>query len=150
MERDIYFMQEAIKEAHLAAKENEVPVGAVIVKDDEIIARAHNMRESKNNVIAHAELLAISRACEVLGRWILDDCSIYVTAEPCLMCAGAIHQSRIKQLYYGVKSPKYGVHSSVDNVFDNQALFHNIKVTSGICDNEISKLMKEFFVHLRD
>ena len=103
MKNDQYYLQEAIKEAKKAYQKNEVPVGCVIVINDKIIARAHNLREQKNSTLAHAEILAIHKATQKLKRWILDDATIYITLEPCLMCAGAIYQSRIKKIVYAAR-----------------------------------------------
>ena len=146
---DTYYMRVALKEAKKAYEENEVPVGACIVCNDKVIAKGHNLRENNKDVTMHAEIVAIKKACKQLNRWILDDCTIYITAEPCLMCAGAISQARIKKIVYGVASPKYGVCESVCNVVDNQRLFTNIIVTKGVLKQEIEKIMKDFFVSLR-
>ena len=146
---DTYYMRIALKEAKKAYEENEVPVGACIVCNDKVIAKGHNLRENNKDVTMHAEIVAIKKACKQLNRWILDDCTIYITAEPCLMCAGAISQARIKKIVYGVASPKYGVCESVCNVVDNQRLFTNIIVTKGVLKQEIEKIMKDFFVSLR-
>lgn len=146
---DTYYMRIALKEALKAYKENEVPVGACIVNDGKVIAKGHNLREKNKDVTMHAEIVAIKKACKNLNRWILDDCTIYITAEPCLMCAGAISQARIKKIVYGVASPKYGVCESVCNVVDNQRLFTNTIVTNGVLKQEIEKMMKEFFASLR-
>ena len=109
-------MREALKEATKALKKDEVPIGAVIVKDDKIIARGHNLRETKQNSLCHAEIIAISKACRKLGNFRLEDCDLYVTVEPCPMCAGAIIQSRIKNVYYGTPDNKYGAVDSVYNI----------------------------------
>ena len=146
---DTYYMRIALKEALKAYKENEVPVGACIVNGDKVIAKGHNLREKNKDVTMHAEIVAIKKACKNLNRWILDDCTIYITAEPCLMCAGAISQARIKKIVYGVASPKYGVCESVCNVVDNQRLFTNVIITKGVLKQEIEKMMKDFFVSLR-
>lgn len=149
MIEDNNFMLMAIDEALLAFKEDEVPIGAIITLNGKVVGRGHNIRNKTNNAIDHAEILAISDACKNLGRWILDDCTIYVTSEPCLMCAGAISQARIKKIVYGVSSPKYGVCESVDHVFDNELIFHNIEMIKGIEKEKIENMMKEFFKHLR-
>lgn len=142
------FMKIAIKEAKKAYFKNEVPVGAVIVKDNIIIAKAHNLRESKNDSLAHAEILAIRKACRKLKSWRLDGCSIYVTLEPCLMCAGNISQARIKKVYIGAMDPKNGVVGSVTNVFDLN-LTHKVEYEFGIKSDECSKLLSDFFKELR-
>lgn len=146
---DEYYMNEAIKEARKAYAIGDVPVGCVIVSDDKIVARAHNLRHTKKNVLFHAEMLAIHSACNNLKRWILDDATIYVTIEPCLMCSGAIVQARIKRLVYGRNEPKYGCVESIANVFDNDKLNHKIEITKGVCGDEIEEMMKEFFSNLR-
>ena len=125
---DAYYMRIAFEEAKKAYNESEVPVGCCIVQGDKVIAKAHNLREQKHDVTMHAEIVAIKKACAKLKRWILDDCVIYITAEPCLMCAGAISQSRIKTIVYSVASPKYGVCESADKVFDNKKLFQNVTI----------------------
>ena len=146
---DTYYMRIALKEAHKAYDKNEVPVGCCIVNEGNIIARAHNLREITKDVTMHAEIIAIKKACKKLGRWILDDCAIYITAEPCLMCAGAISQSRIKNIIYGVSSPKYGACESTCKIFDNPKMFSDVCIKTGILSEEIEKLMKDFFVTLR-
>ena len=111
------YMALALKEAEKAFKKNEVPVGCVIVKDDKVIARAHNLRQTKKSVLGHAEILAIEKASKKLNSWILEDCTIYVTLEPCPMCAGTILQSRIKKLVFAAQEPKFGACGSVINLF---------------------------------
>lgn len=130
-----YYMNIAIKEAKKAYKYKEVPVGAVIVKDNKIIAKAYNKKEKTKNVTKHAEIIAISHACKKLKNWRLDDCEIYVTMEPCMMCSGAIEQSRIKKIVYGVKNENYG---STD-------LLKNTKIISQVCEKECRELVKSFF-----
>ena len=112
------FINEAFKEAQKAYKRDEVPVGAVIVKNGKIIARGYNQKEKSKNAIKHAEIIAIEKACKKLKNWHLDGCELYVTLEPCLMCCGAIIQSRIKKIYYGVKSDRFGYVESVDKLFN--------------------------------
>lgn len=146
---DKYFMEEAIKEARKAYKIGDVPVGCVIVINGEIVARSHNLRHNFKNSLFHAEMIAIHKACTKLNRWILDDATLYVTIEPCLMCSGAILQSRIKRLVYGNSEPKFGCVESVMNVFDNEKFNHKVEITKGICAEEISQMMKEFFKELR-
>lgn len=146
---DTYYMRIAFKEAKKAYDKKEVPVGCCIVLNGIVIARGHNLREMTNDVTMHAEIITIKKACKKLKRWILDDCTIYITAEPCLMCAGAISQARIKNIIYGVDSPKYGVCESTSNVFENKKLFQNIKLKKGILSEDITILMKEFFADLR-
>lgn len=148
---DEYFMREALKEAKKAAKNNEVPVGCVIVKDNEIIARSHNTRHEKKSVFDHAEILAIKKATKKLNSWILDDVTIYITLEPCLMCSGTILQSRIKRLVFATAEPKHGACGSIINVFDkNKYRFnHTVEVVPGVLENESKQLLKDFFSNLR-
>ncbi len=146
---DRYFMKQALKEAKKAISRGEVPVGCVIVKDNEIIARSYNKRDQKKDVLGHAEIGAIQKANKKLNAWILEDCTIYVTLEPCLMCAGAILQSRIKRLVYAAKEPKFGAVESVARVLDNDAWNHKIEVTGGVLEEESSVLLKIFFQKLR-
>lgn len=124
MNLDYYFMNMAYKQALLALKEDEVPVGAIIVKDNTIIARAHNQKEKKNLSTAHAEILAINKACKKLNSWHLDDCILYVTLEPCVMCAGAILQSRIKKVVYGAKSFQDGAIESALHLYEIKGFNH--------------------------
>jgi tRNA(adenine34) deaminase len=149
VENDILFIKEAIKEAELAYEKNEVPVGCVIVVDGEIIARSHNQRISQTSAIAHAEMLAINEACAKLGRWILDDATIYVTLEPCIMCAGAIYQARMKRVVYGASEPKFGALGSLINLNEIKDINHRLEITSGVEAEYISKMMKDFFMKLR-
>lgn len=142
-------MQEAILEAKKAYKKNEVPVGCVIVLDDVIVARAHNTRHHTKNVLDHAEMVAIKKACKKLGRWILDDATIYVTLEPCLMCSGAILQARMKKLVYGKNEPKFGCVESILQVFSEKKFNHQVAVIKGVKGQEIEVLMKDFFKNLR-
>ena len=149
MNNDIKFMKEALKEAKKAYAKKEIPVGAVIVYQDKIIARAHNTRVSEKQVFTHAEIKAINKACKKLNSWILEDCTIYVTLEPCLMCTGALLQSRVKRIVYAATEPKHGVIESIDNVLDNPKFNHKIEITSGILQEESSNLLKNFFRELR-
>lgn len=144
-----YFMKEALKEAKKAYKKLEVPIGAVIVKDNKIIARAHNLRETKKQATAHAEILVIEKACKKLGAWRLEDCDLYVTLEPCAMCAGAIINSRIKNLYIGAMDEKGGAVGSKINLLKDIKLNHTVEVKSGILEEECSKILKDFFKELR-
>lgn len=143
------FMREALKEATKALKKDEVPIGAVIVKDDKIIARGHNLRETKQNSLCHAEIIAISKACRKLGNFRLEDCDLYVTVEPCPMCAGAIIQSRIKNVYYGTPDNKYGAVDSVYNIFEIESN-HKVNSECGILKEECSTIIKDFFKELRN
>ncbi len=143
------YMKEALKEALKAKKINEVPVGCVIVKDNKIIARAHNKRETSQNTIAHAEILAIQKANKKLQSWRLVDCDIYVTLEPCSMCSGAIIQSRIKNLYFGAYDYKTGAAGSVLNLFEYN-FNHKVNVTSSILKQECEYELQSFFKSLRN
>lgn len=142
------FMQQAIKEAKKAKLKDEVPIGAVIVKDGTIISRGHNLRETKQNSLKHAEIIAIDKACNKLGNFRLEECDLYVTVEPCIMCAGAIIQSRIRKVYYGTPDEKYGAVSSVAKTFDIKSN-HKVEFEAGICKDECEKIMKEFFKEIR-
>lgn len=142
------FMYEALKEAKVAANEGEVPVGAVIVRNGEIISKAHNMREQKQNALSHAEIEAINIACEKLGSWRLDDCELYVTLEPCPMCTGAIINARIKTVVFGAFDKTAGCMDSVINLCD-YPLGHKPEIYAGICEDECSEILKKFFNKLR-
>lgn len=135
------YMIEALKEAKKAFELGEVPIGAVIVKDNKIISRAFNKKESSNLATSHAEILAINKACKKLNNWRLLDCTLYVTVEPCLMCCGAIIQSRIKKVVYGTSNEYYGAVESINNTLKK----YNIEVENNILQNECSNIMKEFF-----
>ena len=150
MKTDEYYLKEAIKEAKKAYEIGEVPVGCVIVVEDKIVARSHNLRQTKHDATKHAEIIAISKACKKLNRWILDDATLYVTLEPCAMCAGAILQSRIKRLVYGTNEPKFGCVESVIELFRNETFNHQVEVTSGVLKEETQNIMKNFFKELRD
>lgn len=139
-----FFMKEAVKEAYKALDFNEVPVGAVIVKDDKIISRAFNLKENLKDTTAHAEVLAIKKACEALNNWRLTGCSIYVTLEPCPMCASAIAQARISRLYIGTFDPTAGGCGSVIDVLGNPYLNYKVQV-NWLYDEECSKVLTEFF-----
>src|SRR3989339_483168 len=143
------YMKVALKQAEKAALQNEVPVGAVVVYQDKIIARAYNKREQNQEVHAHAEFLAMMKAAKKIGSWRLEDCDVYVTMEPCQMCAGAMIQSRIKNLYYGAKDPKAGAVGSVLNLMEIP-FNHQINVVSGMMAEESQELLKSFFKKLRE
>jgi tRNA(adenine34) deaminase len=146
---DNEFMQEALKEAHKAAIKGEVPVGAVVVKDGKIIGRGHNLTEKKQSALTHAELMAISKATKKLKSWRLIDCDLYVTLEPCTMCAGAIVLSRVRNLVYGTTDPKAGAVDSTARVMENEKLNHRVKVTSGVLKEECSSVLTAFFKEMR-
>ena len=150
MNDDKFFMQEAIELAKNAGDVNEVPIGAVIVKNGEIIARAHNLRETNQNATDHAEILAIQKACEQLGTWRLEGTSLYVTLEPCPMCAGAILMSRVDRVVYGARDPKAGCAGTFMNLLDDPRFNHQCEVVSGICESECGQLLTSFFRDLRE
>lgn len=138
-------MKMALEEAVHAFEEDEVPIGAVIIKDGNVISKAHNLRENIKDPTAHAEIIAIRKAAEVLGGWRLMDCDLYVTIEPCPMCAGAIVQARIRKLIFGAPDPKAGACGSVMDVIGNPLLNHRVEVTEGILKDECSRIMKDYF-----
>ncbi|MFH0826800.1 MAG: tRNA adenosine(34) deaminase TadA [Candidatus Omnitrophota bacterium] len=145
VKKHVKFMQEALKEAKRALKEDEVPIGAVVVYKDKIIGRAHNQVERLKDPTAHAEMLAITCATNSLNTKWLNDASLYVTIEPCSMCAGALVLARIKNLIYGAGDPKSGACGSVVNIVNHKKLNHRIKIKKGILEKESSSLLKEFF-----
>lgn len=149
MNSDELFMWEAIKEAYKAQKQDEVPIGCVIVKENQVIARAHNLRESKQKSTSHAEILAIEQANEIVGSWRLENCTLFVTLEPCPMCAGAILLSRVERVVYGAADPKGGSVESCMKMYDVSGWNHYPKVCSGILKDECSTLLKEFFAMKR-
>lgn len=143
------YMKQAIKQAEKAYENLEVPVGAVIVKDNKIIARAYNQKESKNDTTNHAEILAIKKASKKLNSWRLLDCEMYVTLEPCSMCAGALIQSRIKKIYIGAMDKKTGACGSVLNLLEDYKFNHKVEVETGVMQNECENILKVFFKKLR-
>ncbi len=142
------FMKEALKEAKKAYEKEEIPVGAVIVKDGKIIAKAHNLKESKKSSISHAEILAITKANKKLKAWRLENCEMYITLEPCMMCMGAIINARIKKIYIGTLDPKTGACESVINI-DNYKFNHTVEIETGILKEECEYILKDFFKMLR-
>lgn len=143
-------MQEALREAEIAFQLGEVPIGAVIEKDGQIIARGHNMTETLKDPTAHAEMMAIRQAARVLGGWRLIGCSLYVTVEPCSMCAGAMVWARIENLYIGAMDPKAGACGSVFQIADCGRLNHRMEIETGIMEEECSQMMRQFFRQLRN
>ncbi|HWI66326.1 MAG TPA: tRNA adenosine(34) deaminase TadA [Symbiobacteriaceae bacterium] len=139
------FMQEALREAEQAAAEGEVPIGCVVVRDGIIVARAHNLREMAHDATAHAEVLAIRQAGQQLGGWRLSGCTLYVTVEPCPMCAGALVQSRVDHLVYGAADPKGWADRNLLEIVQNPGLNHRMEVTGGVLAEESSRVMKAFF-----
>jgi len=150
MPSDEDFMREALKEAQRAFEEDEVPIGAVIVKDGEILARAHNLREKLNDPTAHAELIAIRLAAAKLNSWRLLDTTVYVTVEPCPMCAGALVLARVKRLVFGATDPKAGAAGTLMNLLDDSRLNHQVEVTGGVLEEESRKLLRAFFLQRRN
>ncbi|WP_445493234.1 tRNA adenosine(34) deaminase TadA [Niallia sp. 03133] len=144
-----FYMQLAIEEAKKAAAIYEVPIGAVIVKNGEILASAHNLRETEQTAIAHAELLAIDEACKKTGTWRLDDAVLYVTLEPCAMCSGAIILSRVAKVVYGAADPKGGCAGTFMNLLQDNRFNHQSEVVSGILADECGQLLTDFFRDLR-
>ena len=144
-----YFMQEALNEAKLAGDEGEVPIGAVIVFENQIIARAHNHRERDQLATAHAELIAIERANQVLQSWRLEDTALFVTLEPCIMCAGAIINARVPAVYYGAQDAKGGATQSLYHLLEDQRLNHRVFVQSDVRAKESSRLLQQFFAKIR-
>lgn len=142
-------MKEALKEAKKAYEKLEVPVGAVIVKEGKIIARAHNLKESKKDTTKHAEILAIQKASQKSNTWRLNDCEMYVTLEPCTMCAGALIQARLGKLYIGTMDYKTGACGSVLNVLEDYPFNHKIEYETGILKEECEKILQDFFKELR-
>ncbi|MFK3906410.1 MULTISPECIES: tRNA adenosine(34) deaminase TadA [Bacillus] len=149
MTKDEQFMQEAITEALKAEQIGEVPIGAIIVVDDQIVSRAHNLRESEQRSIAHAELLAIDEACKATGSWRLEDAVLYVTLEPCPMCAGAIVLSRVKKVVFGAYDPKGGCAGTLMNLLDDERFNHQSEVIGGVLENQCGELLSQFFRNLR-
>lgn len=147
--KDIKFMKQALKEAQKAYNKKEVPIGAVIVQNGKIIARAHNLRESKKDACAHAEILAIKKACKKLDAWRLENCDMYVTLEPCAMCAGAVINSRISKVYIGAEEPKFGAVGSKLDLLSEYFFNHKVEVEKDICKEECLEILQKFFKELR-
>ncbi len=143
------FMNIALDLARESFAEGEVPVGAVVVKNGEIIGVGRNRREKKQSIVSHAEIEAMENACENLGSWRLDDCEMYVTLEPCPMCAGAIINARIKKVYFGAYDEKMGAVNSVTNMF-SEPFCHKPEVFNGVMEKECSEILKEFFKNIRE
>ena len=148
-EKDVYWMQHALALAADAAAQGEVPVGAVVVFKEKIIGAAHNLRETQQDPLAHAEVLAIQQASQYLGSWRLEDCTLYVTLEPCPMCAGAMWLARVSHCVFGCTDPRSGYLSSVANLMDHQSLNHHYTITSGVCKEECSEILRTFFRRIR-
>jgi len=144
-----YFMEKALEQAEIAKSINETPIGCVIVENNKIIATGYNRRENDQNAVAHAEITAIKTACEKTGFWRLTECELYVTLEPCPMCAGAIIQARIKRLFFGAANPKAGCAGSVMNILQDPGFNHRTEIISGILETECSGLMTGYFREFR-
>ncbi|MBB6285278.1 tRNA adenosine(34) deaminase TadA [Geobacillus subterraneus] len=150
MNHDEYYMRLAIEEAKKAEQIGEVPIGAVIVQDGRVIARAHNLRETEQRAIAHAEILAIDEACQAIGSWRLERATLYVTLEPCAMCAGAIVLARIERVVFGASDPKGGCAGTLMNLLQESRFNHQADVTSGVLASECGSLLSDFFRRLRE
>jgi tRNA(adenine34) deaminase len=146
---DEFYMMEAIKEAKKAERLTEVPIGAVIVLNGEIIARAHNLRETNQIAVAHAELLAIEQACKVVGSWRLEQATLYVTLEPCAMCSGAIILARIQRVVFGASDPKGGCAGTFMNLLQDERFNHQSEVVSGVLEHPCGQLLSDFFQGVR-
>lgn len=149
MTTDEKYMREAIKQARKAAKIDEVPIGCVIVYDDKIIARGYNRRNTDKSTLAHAEIIAIRKAAKVIGDWRLEDCTMYITLEPCPMCAGAIVQARIPRVVVGAMNPKAGCAGSVINLMQMDGFNHKAELTSGVLVDECRTMLQDFFKEMR-
>ncbi|MBU5459968.1 tRNA adenosine(34) deaminase TadA [Anaerostipes sp. MSJ-23] len=149
MTQDEKYMKEAIKQAKKASAIGDVPIGCVIVFGDKIIARGYNQRNKRKTTLAHAELLAIQKASKKLGDWRLEECTMYITLEPCQMCAGAIVQARIPKVVIGAMNPKAGCAGSVLNILQVDSFNHQVEVERGVLKEECSRMMSEFFKNLR-
>lgn len=147
--REERYMKEAIRQARKAWKLQEVPIGCVIVKEDRIIARGYNRRNTDKNTLAHAELQAIRKASRAVGDWRLEDCTMYITLEPCQMCAGAIVQARIPRVVIGSRNPKAGCAGSILNLLNVPAFNHQVELTEGVLEEECSAMLTDFFRELR-
>ena len=146
---DIHFMKEAFRQAKKAAKLSEVPIGCVLVRDGKIVARGYNRRNTDKTTLAHAEMAVIRKASRLFGDWRLEECTLYVTLEPCPMCAGAIVQARIPRVVAGCMNPKAGCAGSVLNILDTPGLNHRVNFTKGVLEQECSELLQSFFHELR-
>lgn len=146
---DEKYMKKALKLAKCAASKGDVPIGCVIVSGDKIIGEGYNKRNKKHSALAHAELIAIKKASKALGDWRLEGCTMYVTLEPCQMCAGAIVQSRIDRVVIGAMNPKAGCAGSILNILSMKEFNHQVEITRGVLEDKCSKCLKKFFANLR-
>ena len=149
MDERIKFMKEALKEAQKSYKKEEIPVGAIIVKDGKIIAKRHNLKETKTDPTKHAEIIAIQKACKKLQTWRLTGCTMYVTLEPCSMCAGSLIQSRLDKVVIGTMDEKTGACGSVLNLLADYKFNHTVQIETGIMQEECKKILQQFFKELR-
>lgn len=149
MNVDERYMKDALKQAGKAYRLGEVPIGCVIVYQDKIIGRGYNKRNTKKTTLSHAELVAIEKASKAMGDWRLEDCTMYVTLEPCQMCAGAIVQARIKRVVVGTMNPKAGCAGSILNLLQMQEFNHQVELVTGVMENECTKILQDFFRELR-
>lgn len=150
MNNDMIYMNLALKEAKKSLKYDDVPIGAIVVQNNKIISKAHNMKEKLSMSTRHAEIIAIEKACKKLNSWYLSDCTLYVTVEPCLMCCGAIIQSRIKRLIYATKNEKFGYVESIEKILENKKNNHYVLVEKGIYEKEAKELIQQFFQKKRN
>ncbi|HWT27266.1 MAG TPA: tRNA adenosine(34) deaminase TadA [Mobilitalea sp.] len=149
MDIDEKYMREALKQAKKAYRLGEVPIGCVIVYQDKIIGRGYNKRNTKKTTLAHAELVAIEKASKIMGDWRLEDCTMYITLEPCQMCSGAIVQARIKRVAVGTMNPKAGCAGSILNLLQMEQFNHQVELTTGILEKDCTKVLQDFFKELR-
>jgi len=147
---DVEFMRVALEEAQKAAQEGEVPVGAVVVVNGQVIAKDHNRREQLQDPTAHAEIIVLKKAAKVLGQWRLTDATVYVTKEPCVMCAGALVNARVKRLVFGCKDEKAGASGTLYNITSDPRLNHRVEVLSGVLETECREILRRFFKNKRD
>lgn len=148
--KDEKYMKMALKEAKRAYDLNEVPIGCVIVRDDKVIGKAYNKRNTDKNVLSHAELMAMQQACKKTGDWRLEDCTMYVTLEPCQMCSGAMVQARLKKVVIGSMNAKAGCAGSVLNILQMEQFNHQVEIEKGVLEEECSQILSSFFSDLRD
>lgn len=146
---DVFWMERAIQLAHQAALQDEIPVGTIIVRGSEVIAEAHNLKEQTQVATHHAEIIAIEKACQKLGQWRLTGCTLYVTLEPCPMCAGAIVNARIPRVVFGAKDPKSGAVKTLYQILNDPRLNHRCQVVSGLLETKCGGLLSEFFLNKR-
>ncbi|MGM0499484.1 MAG: tRNA adenosine(34) deaminase TadA [Bacillota bacterium] len=150
MEDDIKYMKMALAEARKAYQRAEVPIGAVVICNDQVVGRGFNLREQTQDPTSHAEMIALREAAKNEASWRLEDCQLYVTLEPCPMCAGAILQSRIKRLVYGASDPKAGAVNSLYQLLNDDRFNHQVEVEAGVMEKEAAQLLKDFFRDLRE